>query len=121
MAKFDDDDVDNVTLNLQRPQYNFHAKIPPTPGTPAVAVVDTIYGVAAVATVVEVVAVPAKACIDTRTQKKTHTLSLEIGRALTMENMAYVILKNYNDHFKSAKVSKKDQDIKLRKVCKDTV
>ena len=44
-----------------------------------------------------------------------------VGRPLTVENMKYVILKDYNDHLKSVKALKKDQDIKLMKCRKDTV
>ena len=42
-------------------------------------------------------------------------------RPLTKENMTYIILKDYSDHFKSVKALKKDQDIKLMKVHKGTV
>ena len=35
--------------------------------------------------------------------------------------MTYVILKDYNDHLKSVKALKKDQDIKLMKYQQDTV
>ena len=44
-----------------------------------------------------------------------------IGRPLTMEDMKYVILKDYYDHLKSVKALKKDQDIKLMKCRKETV
>ena len=43
-----------------------------------------------------------------------------VERIFTKENMTYVILKNYSDHFKSVKALKKDQDIKLMKVQKKT-
>ena len=39
----------------------------------------------------------------------------------TQENMTYVILNDYNNHPKSVKALKKDQDIKLIKFCKETV
>ena len=38
-----------------------------------------------------------------------------------VKNMKYVILKDYNDHFKSVKALMKDQEIKLMKFQKDTV
>ena len=44
-----------------------------------------------------------------------------LGRTLTEENMTYVILRNYSEHHKLVKALKKDQDIKLMKVRKDTV
>ena len=44
-----------------------------------------------------------------------------IGRPLTKGNMEYVILKDYNDHLKSVKALRKDQDIKFMKCRWDTV
>ena len=43
------------------------------------------------------------------------------GRTLTQENMRYIIVKDYNDHLKSVKAMKKNQDIKLIKFHKETV
>ena len=44
-----------------------------------------------------------------------------VGRMLTKETITHVILIDYSDHYKSVKLLKKDQDIKLMKVRKDTV
>ena len=44
-----------------------------------------------------------------------------VRQLLTVENMKYVILKDYNDHLKSVKALKKDHDIKLIKCWKDTM
>ena len=44
-----------------------------------------------------------------------------VRQPLTVEDMKYVILKDYNDHLKLVKALKQDQDIKLMKCWKNTV
>ena len=115
LVEFENDDIDNIVQNLRRSQNIVHAEI------------------------LHVPAVLPQPHIDARTKKQApyvlSSLSVKkiemagqldrhyagVGRALTKENMTYVILKNYSDHFRSAKALRKDQDIKLMKVQKETV
>ena len=132
LAEFDDDDIDSVIQNLRRPQDVYHQEVPAT--------IDRV----------EVPADLAKgmehnpkyfltAYVDAYTEKqpplvcsmftvKELKLTDElfchytgVGCILTQENMTYIILNDYNNHLKSVKGSKKDQNIKLMKFCKETV
>lgn len=42
-----------------------------------------------------------------------------VGHTLSIKNIAYEIMKSYNDHFMLVNTAKKDQDMKLPKVQKD--
>ena len=126
LKEYDDDDIDNVILNLRRPQDTWHATIPLIPGSVEILADNSVNP-----PVVYQAAVPRRERVDAWTEKvapmvcgalsvKKIKLSANIvrhyagiGRPLTQENMKYVILKDYDEHLKSVKALKKDQDIKL--------
>ena len=134
MEEYDDDDIDNVIQNLRRPQDTWHPTIPLIPASAEILADDTVNP-----PVVYQAAVPRRERVAAWTEKQApmvcSALSVKkiklsanivshyagIGRPLTQENMKYVILKDYDEHLKSVKALKKDQDIKLMKCRRDTV
>ena len=134
LLEFEDDDIDNVVLNLRRPQDVWH----PTEEA-VLAKAEIPADLNAVPPVLFIAAVLPCARVDAWTEKqppyvcsalsvKKLKLAADLvryytgtGRPLTVENMTYVILKDYNDHLKSVKALKKDQDIKLMLFRKNTV
>ena len=142
IVEFGDDDIANVVMNLRQPKNIYYPEVLAMDGTLAVqtaAVVPANDNIAAIPTVVAVVAIPPTAHIDGCTKKQAPLVLgallvqklkmagqlvchyIGIRRPQIKEKIVYVILKKYNDHFKSVKVVKKNHDIRMMKVQKDTV
>ena len=128
LLEFEDDDINNVVLNLQCPQDVWHPKVEAVIGQAEILAdpnaVPPVLFQAAVLSCPRVVAwtekQPPMVCSALLVKKLKLSADLVcyytgIGRSLTVENMNYAILKDCNDHLKSVKALKKDQDIKLMK------
>ena len=134
LLEFEDDNIDNVVLNLKRPQDVLHPTEATVIGQAEISAdpnaVPPVRFQAAVLPCPRVVAWTEKQppMVCSALSVKILKLSADlvfyytgIRQPLTMENMSYFIHKDYNDHFKSAKALKKDQNIKLMKYGKNTV
>ena len=111
LVEFEDDDIDNVILNLRRPQDVWHLTQLAVPGSADILanpnVNPPVVYQAAVARRERVVAwtkkQPPMVCSALLVKKMKLAADIVlyytgVGRPLTMENMKYVILKDYNDH-----------------------
>ena len=121
LAEYKDDDINNVILNLRRPQDIFHPTVPVFPGSAEIPANNNanplVLFQAAVARRERVVAWTEKQApmVCGALSVKKIKLSADIVRyyagirqPLTQENMKYVILKDHNEHLKWVKALKKD-------------
>ena len=100
MVDFEDNNIENMVLNLQQLEDIFHAEVLAQAGTPTVAALASVSvsGNVAVITAVSLVL----SALSIKKRKMTGQLVCHyegIRCPLTKGNKAYVILKNYNDHF----------------------